>query len=458
MRTNVSLLCWCPARNGLRLLPPTLVLLFPLLVPQPSAHGQVYSWSTIAGTNTSGSADGTNSDAQFNLPAGLVVDGAGNVFVTDRGNETVRKIVPMGSNWVVSTLAGSVGVTGSRDGTNSYALFNWPAGVAVDSGGSLYTADFGANKIRQVSPLDTNWVVKTIAGSGTPDGQDGTNTAAHFSNPNGMGMDSSGKIYVADAGNKTVRRMVQDGTNWVVKTIAGQAGSFGGADGTNSSARFSQPSGAAPDTRGNVYVTDQLFSTIRKLTPDGTNWVVNTIAGSPGFTGTDDGTNSDARFNLPGGLAVDAGGSIYVADSWNNAIRKIIPSGANWVVSTIGGLCGTNNYGVTDGIGSAARFNYPNGVALDTRANVYVADYKNNMIRRGIPLPLAQPITVVDTTLTLTWSAAVGQLLQVQYTSDLGQTNWTNLGDQFVCTNSTVTVPDSVASDAQRLYRVVVAP
>jgi sugar lactone lactonase YvrE len=265
-------------------------------------------------------------------------------------------------------------------------------------------------------------------------------------------------MYVADGGNNTVRTMVQGGTNWVVLTIAGRAGYGGAADGTNNSARFNYPSGAAPDSTGNIYVTDQIVSTIRKLAPEGTNWVVSTIAGQAGYTGTVDGTNSGARFNRPGGLAVDGGGAIYVADSWNNAIRKLSLWGTNWVASTIGGLCGTTNYGLTDGIGSAARFNYPNGVALDSRGNVYVADFNNNAIRRGIPLPVFQTTTLTNDMLTLTWSAAVGQILQVQYTTDLGQTNWTNLGDQFVCTSSTVSVPDSVASDAQRLYRVLVTP
>jgi sugar lactone lactonase YvrE len=444
-------------KNRPWLLAPALGLLLPLLVAGPS-QGQVYSWSTIAGSTNSGSADGTNGNAQFSYPAGLVVDGAGIVYVTDRGNQTVREVVPVGTNWVVSTLAGSVGAPGSRDGTNSFALFNWPTGIGVDSGGSLYLADLSSFKIRQLSPLGTNWVVKTIAGSGASGTKDGTNSTAQFEGPNGIGVDSNGQMYVADGGGNVIRTVAQSGTNWVVLTIAGWALHGGVADGTNNGARFGYPSGAAPDSSGNVYVTDQTYSTIRKVAPDGTNWIVTTIAGSPGSSGTNDGTNSDSRFNRPGGLAVDSGGNIYVADSWNNAVRKITPSGTNWVVTTIGGLCGTNNYALTDGLGSAARFNYPNGVGLDSRANVYVADYKNNAIRRGIPLPVAQTPVLANGTPTLTWTAAVGQLLQVQYTTDLDPANWTDLGDQFVCTNSTITVPDSVSAAPQRFYRLVVTP
>jgi hypothetical protein len=428
-----------------------------LLVSQPSAQGQVYSWSTIAGTNSWGSADGTNSDARFHFPKGLAVDSSGNIYVSDNANYSIRKVAHVGTNWVVTTLAGSSLQYGTQDGTNSNALFESPVGITVDSAGIVYVADRLGPTIRKVAPVGTNWVVTTIAGwPGAFGSSDGTNKHALFSGPNGIGVDSSGNLFVADQENNTVRRILRVGTNWVTRTIAG-SGAIGSADGTNRSASFSAPSGTAPDSVGNVYVTDQVNFTIRKLAPDGTNWVVSTIAGLASATGQADGTNSDARFNYPGGVAVDGGGSIYVADYSNQEIRKISPAGTNWVVSTIGGRY---NGGLlfANGIGSDARFNGPNGVALDSRGNVYVADQYNGAIRRGIPLPVAQPVTVIDTTLTLAWSAVVGQLLQVQYTTDLGQNNWSNWGDQFVCANSTVSVPDSAASDAQRLYRLVVTP
>jgi len=109
------------------------------------------------------------------------------------------------------------------------------------------------------------------------------------------------------------------------------------------------------------------------------------------------------------------------------------------VVSPIGGLCGTNNTGLTDGIGSAARFNYPNGVALDSRGNVYVAELNNNTIRRGIPLPVAQTAALTNEMLMLTWNVAAGQVLQPQYSADLDQPNWVNWGGQLVATNGRLT-------------------
>ena len=444
MKTNSLPLQQRQARNILSRLSPILAMLFLSLASERWAWGQVYSWITIAGNGTPGSADGTNGVAGFYQPTGVAVDSAGNIYVADRANGTIRKIVPVGTNWVVSTIARS---------------FWWPTGVAVDSSGILYVAETYGDTIRKLAPLSTNWVVSTIAGSFNQAGShDGIGPVAYFHDPNGIGVDGSGTVYVADGGNSTLRRMVQSGQFWVVSTIAGLAGSNGSADGTNSNAGFHYPSGAAPDNSGNIYVTDQDNSTIRKLAPNGTNWVVSTIAGLAGSIGTTDGTNSDARFYYPGGLAVDNGGNIHIADLDNNAIRKITRSGTNWVVSTIGGLCGYANRGFTDGISSAARFNAPNGVAVDSRGNVYVADELNNAIRRGIPLPVFQPTTLTNTTLTLTWSVAVGQVLQVQYTADMSQINWTNLAGQFVATNCTITVPDSVTSGPQRFYRVLVTP
>ena len=457
MQTNASPLCWRHTKDGLRLLPSTLVLVFLPLVSGPWAWGQAYSWSTVAGTNTSGSADGTNSDARFNMPVALVVDGAGSIYVSDEANQTIRKIVPVRADWVVSTIAGSVGQAGSRDGTNKTALFSTPVGITVDSDGIVYVADRHNNTVRKLAPVGTNWVVTTIAGSATQSGsRDGTNKTALFDIPNGIGVDSGGTLYVTTQGSDTIRRMVRAGTNWVTQTIAG-SGAIGSADGTNRSATFDYPSGATPDNSGNVYVADQQNNTIRKLAPDGANWVVTTIAGLASTSGHTDGTNSDARFNDPGGLAVDNGGTIYVADMANNLIRKIIPVGTNWVVSTIGGHFG-GAQPLTNGIGSDARFSGPNGVALDSRGNVYVADQYHNAIRRGTPLPVCLAAALANDTLTLTWNAAFGQVLQMQCTTDVGQTNWANLGEQFVCTNSTIQVSALVTSTPQRFYRVLVIP
>jgi sugar lactone lactonase YvrE len=222
--------------------------------------------------------------------------------------------------------------------------------------------------------------ITTIAGlAGTPGNADGTNTGALFNTPCGIAVDNNTNVYVADKLNHVIRMLALSGTNWVSSTIAGLAGNPGSANGTNGNARFTAPCGVAVDGAGNVYVADTGNSTIRKLTPSGTNWVVSTISGLAGSPGTNNGSGSVARFHYPMGLAVDSDGSVYVADQANYNIRKLTPSGAIWTASTIAGAS-TNSS--NDGINNAAGFGQPYGVAVDTNGIVYVVDRWGPTIRK----------------------------------------------------------------------------
>jgi len=325
--------------------------------------------STLAGSaGVSGSADGTGAAARFNLPTGVAMDGSGNVDVADTFNNTVRKVTPAG---VVSTLAGRAGSSGSADGTGAAARFSYPARVAVDGAGNVYVADAGNDTIRKISPAA---VVSTLAGTAGASGSaDGTGAAARFNFPTGVAVDGSGNVYVADSNNSTIRKVTPAA---VVSTLAGTASASGSADGTGAAARFDDPHGVAVDGSGNVYVADNFNNTIRKVSPAG---VVTTLAGTAGASGSADGAGAAARFNWPEGVAVDGSGTVYVADEGNNAIRKVTPAG---VVSTLagGGYCGS-----ADGTGAAARFCGPFGVAVDRSGNVYVADSFNNSIRKVTP-------------------------------------------------------------------------
>ena len=274
-----------------------------------------------------GTNDGTGSNARFHTPGGAAVDSAGNAYVADTDNYTIRRVTPSG---VVTTLAGLAGSPGSADGTGSSARFLNPGGVAVDSAGNVYVADIGNYTIRKVTPVGTNWVVTTLAGfPGILGNADGTGSAARFYNPYCVAVDSAGNVYVTDEGNDTIREVSPVGTHWVVRTLAGLAGSPGTNDGTGSAARFWYPWGVAVDRVGNVYVGDYYNSTIREVTPVGTNWVVTTLAGLAGSPGTNDGTGSAARFLSPSGVAVDSVGNIYVADRWNSRITKGTPNPVN---------------------------------------------------------------------------------------------------------------------------------
>ena len=334
------------------------------------ASYEPYTFTHFAGSpGGPGSDDGTGSTAQFNFPYDVAVDSSGNVYVADTYNQTIRKITPAG---VVTTLAGLAGSIGSADGTGSAARFWQPYGVAVDSSGNVYVADSGNDTIRKITPAG---VVTTLAGlAGAQGSANGTNSAARFWQPYGVAVDSSGNVYVGDQGNDTIRKITPAG---VVTTLAGLAGVQGRADGTNSTARFTAPAGVAVDSSGNVYVADYGNNAIRKITPAG---VVTTLAGMAGTHGSANGTGSAARFYHPSGVALDDSGNIYVGDTDNDTIRKITPAA---VVTTLAGLAG--NPGSSDGTNSVARFNSPRGVGVDSSGNVYVADYYNDTIRKITP-------------------------------------------------------------------------
>src|SRR6267154_2004509 len=316
-----------------------------------------------------GNVDGAGAAARFNFPKGVALDSAGNIYVSDRENHTIRKITPAGA---VSTFAGTPDIFGSADGTGAAARFNLPEGVATDSADNVYVADEGNNTIRKITPAG---VVTTLAGrAGFSGGDDGIGAAARFDFPRGVATDNAGNVYVADMFNNTIRKVTPAG---VVSTLAGTAGVFGSADGTGAAASFFFPRGVATDSAGNVYVADTSNNTIRKITPAG---AVTTLAGTAGFSGSSDGTGLAARFNLPRGIAADGAGNLYVAELVNNTIRKITPAG---VVTTLAGTAG--GVGGADGAGAAASFNFPCSVAIDSASNVYVAD-GNHTIRKITPV------------------------------------------------------------------------
>lgn len=355
-----------------------LVAVMPLLVPawadSPSpasgdtaSPGQV---TTLAGSvGVKGSSDGTGSAARFSAPQAVVVDGNGNVYVADTGNDTIRKITPDGQ---VTTLAGSPGQRGGSDGSGSAARFAAPSGIAVDGRGNVYVGDTDSHTIRKITP---DGVVTTLAGSADQRGSnDGTGSAARFNSPLGVAVDGSGNVYVADMRNNTIRKVTPDG---VVTTLAGRAGQAGSIDGTGSDARFDAPRGVAVDRNGNLYVACYESNNIRKITPDG---VVTTLAGIPGELGSKDGTGSAARFHTPVGMAVDDNGNVYVGDLANHAIRRITPDG---VVTTLAGSPGHS--GSSDGRGISAQFHFPCGITVDGSGNLYVADRGNSTIRKITP-------------------------------------------------------------------------
>ena len=266
--------------------------------------------TTFAGSGSQGSTDATGTAASFRSPTSVAVDAAGNVYVTDRDNNKIRKITPMG---VVTTLAGSAtNTSGNANGTGTAASFNWPTGIAVDaSGNNIYVADMNNNKVRKITATGE---VTTLAGTGAFGNVDGPNTVARLWGPRGVCIDGAGNLYVTE-NTHTIRKITPAGD---VSTIAGN-GATGSANGIGTAATFASPTGIVVDASGNIYVADYQNNQIRKITSTG---VVTTFAGALA-QGTTDGAGTAARFRNPFGLAIDASGYLYVGDEYYSLIRKI---------------------------------------------------------------------------------------------------------------------------------------
>lgn len=321
--------------------------------------------STVAGSGTEGAAEGTGASASFNGPLGVATDGV-NLFVADRTNHKIRKVVI--ATGEVSTLAGS-GVAGADEGTGAAATFSSPSGVATD-GTNLYVADGGNHKIRKI--VIATGVVSTLAGSGASGADEGTGAAASFSYPSGVVVDGA-NLYVADAGNSKIRRVVL--ATGEVSTLAG-SGSPGVVNDTGAAASFGYPVALATDGT-HLYVGDILAENIRKIVI--ATGEVTTLAGS-GDTGSQDGTGIAATFYQPSGLATD-GRNLYVADAGNRKIRRVVL--ASGAVTT---LAGSGGYGSTDDVGQKATFKSPSGIvvagASPDGVNLFVTDTGGDNIRK----------------------------------------------------------------------------
>lgn len=331
------------------------------VVREIAANGTV---STIAGLpGATGATDGDH--ATFGTMTSIDLDAAGNLYVVDVENSLLRRVSPDGKT---TTVAGQPLIYSYRDGIGTAALFSLPFSTAVDrTTGAVYVVDAIAAAVRRFDP-GTSAVTTPFGSAAVPGFANGASADARFSFPHTVVRDSTGNLFVTE--NHSIRKITASG---IVSTFAGDPLTPGSLDGQGAAARFFTPIGLAIDSANNLYVGDSDNFTIRKVTPAG---FVSTMAGFAGESALIDGIGSDARFNFMGGLAVDAGGNLYVADTYNHAIRKIDAAG---LVRTI---AGSVESGFVDGVAADASFEFPTDVALDGGGTLYIADFGNGAIRR----------------------------------------------------------------------------
>ncbi|MCU1257845.1 MAG: repeat containing protein [Bryobacterales bacterium] len=338
---------------------------------------QGYTISTVAGNGTNGfTGDGSSpTAAELGGPFQVAVDSSGAIYIADQLNNRIRKV----AGGSISTVAGSSTNAYAGDGGSATkAALSHPQGVAVDSSGNIYIADTSNYVIRKVG---TNGNISTIAGqqaggSGSGYGGDGgPGTSAFLSHPVGMAFDAAGNLYIADSTNNLIRMLTPGGT---ITSVAGSFNfGFSGDGGLATSARLNNPDAVAIDRAGNLYIADAGNNRIRKVTA--ATGIITTIAGTStfGFSG-DGGPAVSAKLNAPRGVAVDGAGNVYIADFFNHRVRVV---GTNGIISTVAGT-GVAGYSGDGGASSAAQLNGPSDVTVGPNGTLYVTDNQNNVIRQ----------------------------------------------------------------------------
>ena len=332
--------------------------------------------STVAGIGSSGfSGDGgAATTARLNQPSGVAVDAVGNLFIADQRNHVIREVA---TNGIITTVVGtgSAGLSGDG-GLATDAQLDSPESVRLDAAGNLYIADSYSSRVRKVA---TNHIITTVAGSswGGYKGDGGPATSATLSMPADAVMGADGNLYIADDGNNVVRKVAPNG---IITTLAGNgAESYSGDGGPAIRAQFSEPNGVAVDGSGNLYIADSGNSAIRKLAATGVvTRVVGNAQGDPGCSG-DAGPAASAMLELPEGVAFDAAGNLYIADYGCAVVRRVAAAGGT--ITRVAGT-GTSGYSGDGGPATSAQLQWPWSVAVDNAGNLYIADYWDNRVRK----------------------------------------------------------------------------
>ena len=346
------------------------------------AQATQFNINTVAGSGPSNQGykgDGSvATSAWLNSPAAVALDSSGNLYIADRANNCIRKVAA-GTGGKISTIAGSCGAAGAIGGDGGAATsanFYAPTALAFDKSGNLYVSDLLNHVVRQITPGGT---ISTFAGTGqySFNGDNGAATQTDLNQPFGLAVDAAGDVYIADSQNHCVRVVTPDGN---IHAVAGTpaASGYSGDGGPARNAKLNMPLGIALDAAGNLYIADSGNNVIRMVSTSGT---ISTIAGNGGRGSSGDGgPATSAQLNKPEGILVDSGGAVYFSDYFNNRVRQVV----NGIINTVAGN-GQTGYTGDNGAATNAQIYEPIGMAVDASGNVYVADFGNNAIRELTP-------------------------------------------------------------------------
>jgi sugar lactone lactonase YvrE len=309
--------------------------------------------------------------AQLKNPIAVAVDTAGNLFITDEANRRIRKVSASG---IITTVAGNGNWGISGDGGPATSAMLTPFGIAVDSAGNLFIVDNNAYRIRKVS---ASGIITTVVGYGYSGfkGDGGPATSAQLQNPFGLAVDSAGNLFIADTMNRRIRKV----SSGIITTVVGNGMQGNGGDGgPATSAQLNYPVGVAVDSTGNLFIADAWCPCIRKVSPSG---IITTVAGngSTGYGG-DGGPATSAQLQSPFGIAVDTAGNLFIADTDGHRIRQVSSSG---IITTIAGT-GISGYSGDGRSAASAQLYSPYGVAVDAAGNLFIADLYNDRVRKVI--------------------------------------------------------------------------